>query len=202
MRLWHWLLAIAVLTALVTGWIGDLDLMNIHMLAGSAVVALLVFRVIWALCGGTYARFRHYWTTPQKVFNHFRGLGSDNAHTAPGIALTICVLIAIAVQSFAGLFTTDDIFIDGPFVKYVPSEIVDFAGYLHHRAWWFVAGLISIHLLAHIVYGFVLRSKVPLSMFTGNKPGSFEPTEYSAKRALVAWTLAAIVYGLIVWFID
>jgi cytochrome b len=201
LRVWHWLIAICAITALLTGLIQDWNAMTVHRWAGIAVVALLGFRLLWGIWCGTYSRFRNYWTTPKRVISHFRGKLEPNPHTPPGIALAVCMMIMLGVQSVAGLFTTDDVFIEGPFVRHVPDEVVELATDLHHLVWWVIIALISIHLIAHAVYGGILRSSIPLSMVTGRKPVVAEPTEFSLTRALFTFGIAIAGFYVILQYL-
>ena len=123
------------------------------------------------------------------------------SHTPPGIALAVCMMIALGVQSVAGLFTTDDVFIEGPFVRHVPDEVVELATDLHHLVWWAVISLIAIHLIAHAIYGGVLRSSIPLSMITGRKPVVAEPTEFSLMRALFTFGIAIVGFYVVLQYL-
>src|SRR3546814_8551626 len=53
-RLFHWTLVTLITVMAVTGWTGSLDL---HMLLGQAVLALVLFRLVWGFTGNRYARF-------------------------------------------------------------------------------------------------------------------------------------------------
>lgn len=171
--------------------------MDLHRWAGMAVVALLVFRLLWGLWGGTYARFNHYMTTPSRIFLYFTGKLGSQAHTPPGIALAICMFAALGFQAGAGLFTTDDVFIEGPLVQFASDELVETATDLHHKVWWFIVALIATHLAAHAVYGIFLRSTIPLSMFTGRKPVHADSTEFSVWRAVVSLVAAIAVFWIL-----
>lgn len=189
-RLWHWLFGGCVLFSLYTGLAGDFSLMEWHQRSGYAIVALLLFRLGWGLWGGLYVRFRHYVTTPRAVLAHFAaGLRTEagspaRAHTAPGIALVVVLFLAVAVQATTGLFATDDIFLNGPLRGYVDEEVADAMNRVHHRAFWLVIGLVSIHLTAHVVYG-AMRDTTPLAMLTGRKAVDLPATDHYLLRAAV-----------------
>lgn len=197
LRIWHWLLAICASTALLTGLVKQWDAMDLHRWAGMAVVALLVFRLLWGLWGGTYVRFNHYFTTPSRVFLYFTGRLEPQPHTPPGVALAVCMFAALGLQATAGLFTTDDVFIEGPFVRFAPDELVETATDLHHQVWWFIVVLVGTHLVAHAVYGIFLRSTIPLSMFTGRKPVHADSTEFSLWRAILSLSVALAVFWIL-----
>ena len=200
LRLWHWAVAIAVSVALLTGLLPQLDLFNVHRVAGIAVVALVVFRLLWGVIGGTYARFKHYWTTPRALVHHFTGQARPSTHTAPGVLLTLAVLLTLTLQSVAGLFTTDDVFYEGPLVQFAEDEFVETATDLHHQIWKFILALIAIHLSAHIVYLCFLRSRIPLSMFSGRKLTEDPNTTWSNWRAVLAFSVAFAVFVILLYY--
>ena len=85
----------------------------------------MVFRLGWGLWDGLYARFTHYWTTPRAFVNHFLRRGEPKAHTSPGVALAVVLLLAVAVQVGTGLFATDDIFNEGPLNRYRLTSLLN-----------------------------------------------------------------------------
>lgn len=202
LRVWHWSIAICASTALVTGLVKDWDAMTIHRWSGIAVVALLGFRLLWGIWGGTYSRFRNYWTSPKKVVLHFQGRVDPQPHTPPGIALAVCLMVALSVQAVAGMFTTDDVFIEGPFARFAPDALVELSTDLHHQLWWAIIALIGIHLAAHAVYGGVLRSSIPMAMFTGRKATNAQPTEFSSTIAIVTYGIAIAMFYVVVRFLQ
>ncbi len=200
LRLWHWAVAISVSVALLTGLVPQLDYFSVHRIAGISVVALIVFRLLWGLFGGTYARFKNYCTTPKAFLHHFTGKADPRAHTSPGVLLTLAVLLTLTLQSVAGLFSTDDVFYEGPMVQFAEDEIVETASDLHRQGWKFVLALIAIHLSAHVVYLVFLRSRIPLSMFTGRKP-TFDPdTTWSVWRAVIAFSVALVIFLILLYY--
>tara|TARA_Y100001970_G_C14005478_1_gene735623 strand:- start:406 stop:639 length:234 start_codon:yes stop_codon:yes gene_type:complete len=58
LRIFHWLLVIFVALAWYTVKVsGDMDL---HMLAGQAILALLIFRIIWGFIGTRHSLFKNF----------------------------------------------------------------------------------------------------------------------------------------------
>ena len=170
LRIWHWLFACAIVFSLYSGLQGDIGLMAWHQRSGLLLLGLLSFRLGWGLWGGRYARWGNYWTTPLQFVDHFRGRGDKSAHTSPGIAMAAMLIAATTVQVGTGLFATDDIFTEGPLYDYASAEFARVANWIHHRLHWLILGGLGVHVTAHAVYGFVLRDRTPLAMFTGRKP--------------------------------
>ena len=190
LRLWHWAFAALVAFSLYTGLADDLGWLAWHQRSGIALVGLLAFRLGWALWGGRYARWRQYGATPRAVLAHFRGRGGQAAHTAPGAALALALVALVALQVATGLFATDDIFTEGPLHRLASAEFANAASWIHRRLHWLVLGAVAVHLLAHAIYGLVLRDKTPLAMFTGRKPLALSPTPNYWCRALATAVLA------------
>src|SRR5690606_40704612 len=63
LRLFHWLFAGSVSGAIATGWLGG-NLMIWHGRLGLLVFGLLVFRLLWGVCGSTYARWSRIVSAP------------------------------------------------------------------------------------------------------------------------------------------
>ena len=195
LRVWHWAFALCVLGSLVTGLSGEIAWMDAHLSLGFCAAGLLLFRLLWGFIGGTYSRWSSYRTSPVRFIDHFRGRGTSEPHTAPGIVLGLALLFAVACQVTSGLFATDDIFIEGPLVGYASDGTVSFMTAAHHRVFWLVIALIATHLTAHLVYGW-RRDRTPLAMFTGRKPTS-RPLPSTASLSIRGLGVAAISAALI-----
>ena len=194
LRIWHWLFGGAVLTALATGLIEEFDSIIVHQWAGISVVCLLVFRLTWGFWGGVYARWSKYSTTPRKILLHFLRRGQLTPHTAPGIVLALVLMLAALAQSVSGLFMTDDIFFDGPLFRYIDDATADTLSGIHHNAWRVVLGAVGLHLVAHLIYGLVLRDSTPLSMITGKKDVTLAPASNSWYGAALSVVIASVVF--------
>jgi cytochrome b len=201
-RLFHWALAAGVVTAWVTGEWGEMDL---HMLAGYCVLALLLFRLLWGVLGSDSARFATFLRGPVAAFRHLgqvlrRRPDHETTHSAPGgwwIAVTFVVLL---VQAGAGLFADDEILATGPLRNYVPDSFVRTATWLHVQNAQVILYLVLLHLVAVLVYQVVLRWNLIGAMVTGSKrlpAGTPAPRMRSWVLALALFLLcAAAVQGI------
>ena len=68
-RLFHWGLAIAVVTNVVTANIGRMDL---HERSGLTVLGLVTFKILWGFLGGHHARFVNFVRMPWTVLAWLR----------------------------------------------------------------------------------------------------------------------------------
>jgi cytochrome b len=62
-RIFHWLLVLLVISQLVSASIGG-NAMQFHAYGGYAILALVMFRILWGLLGGTHARFVDFVRAP------------------------------------------------------------------------------------------------------------------------------------------
>lgn len=65
-RFFHWALLILVVTSFVTIKVGGAAF-KYHMWSGYAILALLMFRIVWGFVGGTHARFTSFVRGPGAV---------------------------------------------------------------------------------------------------------------------------------------
>ncbi len=198
-RLWHWGFAVAIAISLVTGLVGDLDLMELHIATGVTIIGLLLFRVGWALWGGRHVRVTQYRASPAAVWRHFSGRGAQTtAHTAPGAAMALTMFVCVLVQAGSGLFASDDIFTDGPFAHYLSDAGVDLATAVHTRMYWVVLGLIVTHVSALGWYT-LHDNPIALSMLHGRSRMSVAPI---AQHHWLRAAATAIGIATLVWLAD
>jgi cytochrome b len=146
-----------------------------HKWNGYAVLTLIVFRVIWGFVGGSTARFGSFFPTPIAMWRYGTSLlhaGSRRylGHNPLGAVMVLALLIAVLAQGLTGLFNTDDILFDGPFVKLASDRAVRLAGIAHHYIWQILLVLMGLHLAANLFYRFVKREPLIEAMVTGSKP--------------------------------
>jgi cytochrome b len=106
----------AVATSLIAGEFGYMD---IHVISGHVVMALIIFRLAWGVFGGKHARFLDFIKGPKTVLTCAKRLISGDAsahrgHNPMGALSVVGVLAVLIVQVTTGLFTNDDILTEGP----------------------------------------------------------------------------------------
>jgi cytochrome b len=167
LRLFHWLLVIAVGGALVTVNLGG-NWMIWHGRFGLAVVGLLAFRLVWGLVGSTHARFASFFPTPQRLMEQVRGQWHRPGHTPLGALSVFAMLLLFGFQAVSGLFATDDIAFSGPLARQVSSALSSDMSRWHRWTEELLYLLIALHLLAIIFYR--LRGKALVAaMIHGRK---------------------------------
>lgn len=146
-RVFHWLLAAAVLTSLVTGLVGN-EWMVWHGRSGLLIAGLLAFRMVWGVFGSTYARFDTLLRAVCAVPGYLRGQWRGAGHNPLGSLSVFAMLFFLVIQVVCGLFATDDLAFTGPLYHLVNSEtILDISGW-HRQGAWFVMALVVLHLAA------------------------------------------------------
>ncbi|MBC7906412.1 MAG: cytochrome b/b6 domain-containing protein [Rhodospirillaceae bacterium] len=198
-RLFHWSLALTVSVLWITGQLGKLD---IHMVLGLWVLALLIFRLGWGVIGSPTARFSQFVRGPGAIRDY---LAAARAGTARSIghnplgALSVLALLGLLIaQSASGLFTTDDIFTDGPLVHLVTSKTAALLSSVHRIGGKVLLGLIAVHLAAVVFYKWVKKDDLVRAMFTGTKK---VPMGVQGVRFANSW-LAVVLFAVaaaLVW---
>lgn len=196
-RLFHWLLALCVIAALVSGQIGG-KLIDLHGKIGLAIVGLVAFRIVWGFAGSTYARFAHFFPTPGKIKAYLNGEWQGLGHNPLGALSVFGLIFLLTAQVITGLFSNDDIAFVGPLYDLISKSLSNRLSGLHELLSNILIALVVLHLAAIAFYGHVKKDKLIKPMLTGWKEGT---TGESAKgggwiAVIVALTIAlAAVYG-------
>ena len=105
-RIGHWVLVAAFATAFLTE--GEPEWL--HTAAGYAIAVTVTLRLIWGFVGHEHARFSGFVTGPAAVLGYLRGLLTGQAirhigHSPAGGAMTVALLIMLAVTAVSGMGT-------------------------------------------------------------------------------------------------
>jgi len=73
-RVFHWALALCVISSIVSGLSGGNALVW-HFRLGYAVFALLAFRLLWGMVGGHWSRFANFIYAPTTVVRYLQEVG-------------------------------------------------------------------------------------------------------------------------------
>lgn len=151
LRLFHWLLVLAVTGALITINLG-VSWIEWHGRFGLAVIGLIAFRLAWGALGSTHSRFCSFFPTPTAIGRYLRGHWQQPGHNPLG-ALSVYALLALfGFQAISGLFTTDEIAFSGPLTRAVSSGMVSTLSRLHRQTELWMYVLLGLHILAIVVY--------------------------------------------------
>ncbi|MDM0038867.1 cytochrome b/b6 domain-containing protein [Variovorax sp. J22G21] len=202
-RLFHWALALAVICLLVTGLGG---VMEWHFRFGYAVLALLLFRLVWGFVGGRWSRFAAFIYSPRSVLAYLAGRAHPDhliGHTPLGAFSVFALLGILALQVASGLVADDEISASGPLTRFVSNATVSLASGWHTRyGKWIVIGLVSLHVLAILFYVLVKRDHLIRPMFSGDKllsGGRIAESRDNMATRLMALLIFALCAGFAAW---
>ena len=203
-RLFHWLLVIALVAQWVTAEMMD-NAMDIHFYIGYFLLGLILFRVIWGIFGPRYARFSNFVKGPGETLNYARALAQKKppgftGHNPVGGLMVIATLLIVALQGVSGLFITDDVFSNGPYYGQVSQETEKLMSWLHHNLFNAIMAIAAIHIVAIVVYQRILKYDLVKPMLTGKKETSHQNGITSSKLVL-ALVIALLVAGFVYWLV-
>lgn len=183
LRLFHWALTVLIVIAIVTQNIGG-NAMEWHFRAGYAILALLLFRVLWGFAGSRYARFSSFMYGPSSILAYLRGRERrDVGHNPLGALSVFSLLGVLLMQVVAGLFANDDIASEGPLAKFISKDLSDQITWLHKDVGSIlIYVLVGLHVLAILYYRIVRRRDLLKAMITGD-----QEVETAAPSAVDSW---------------
>lgn len=192
-RLFHWLLVVL----LGFSWLsGKQEWMTWHLWSGYAILALILFRIVWGFVGSTHARFGDFLYGPGAVFDYIRTLPRRAAakfagHNPLGGLSVVLILLCVLMQAGTGLFSNDDIATEGPLYKWVSKELSDRLTTIHKYNFEILLVLAGVHVSAVLYYLLYKSENLIKPMFTGKKwlPDGAEP----AHARLAGTGVAAVI---------
>ncbi|MFZ5609739.1 MAG: cytochrome b/b6 domain-containing protein [Pseudomonadota bacterium] len=111
-RLFHWLLVVAVSVCLVTGE-AEGAAYAAHVAAGYVALVLIGFRLVWGVIGSRHARFADFLYRPAEVGNYVRGLLRGAArryigHNPLGGLMAVTLILVIGLAVLTGMFGAEE----------------------------------------------------------------------------------------------
>ncbi len=206
-RLFHWSLATSILFLFITAQIGG-NAMEWHKRIGFFVIGLIAFRVVWGFVGSHHARFKNFVYAPATVLAYARNLFKNDGqhylgHNPMGGLSVVALLAAVAFQTLTGLFSNDDILLEGPYASLVSKAFSDQMTKLHHLNSDLILVLVGLHLAAIVFYAVFKKEQLIEAMLTGKKEldpsiGGYPEAEMAEtpRPAWLPWSLVGVVGGL------
>ena len=173
LRIFHWLIVILIFGSWYTVDIAyDMDK---HMLVGYALMAVILFRIVWGIVGPRYARFSSFIFGPLETYRYIKSFFSKDyvsyaGHNPLGGIAVLAMLAVIIVQLVTGLFASDDFYVFAPFSLWVSADTSFQLTGIHRQNFNVMLALIIVHVVAIFFYLIFKKQNLIKSMFTGRKP--------------------------------
>ncbi len=202
-RLFHWTLVMLMIAQWLTAEASST--MDWHVRGGYAVLALVLFRLLWGFVGSETARFGDFLRGPGATLEYAKALRRGETphylgHNPLGAWSIVAMLVLLLIQAGTGLFANDDILIEGPLYAWVSKGTSDWLTTVHKLNFNLLLLVIAVHISAVLFYLLVKRENLIHPMLSGHKrlpPELAQP----APRIVSPWrglaTLVAV--GVAVW---
>ena len=206
-RVFHWTLVLLVFSCWLTqenGW------MDLHYLAGEAILALVLFRIVWGFVGSRSARFASFLKHPSAALHHLKEIrkrepDTELGHNAAGGWMVLGLLGLLLLQVGTGMFANDDeSFIEGPLRHLVSKGISDFAGKIHEVSFTLIQIAVVLHVAAIVAYLVLKGHNLVRPMIVGTKDivgPVTPPTIVGPIRALIVFAVAAAAVAALVRYL-
>ncbi len=158
-RLFHWLLVAAFITAWITG---D-ELKSVHIYAGYTIIGLLAVRVLWGLFGSTHARFSDFVYHPATTLGYLADMVRLRArrylgHNPAGGMMVLALIGMLSAITATGYMMTTDAYWGVQWVEEAHETLVNIT-----------LVLIGLHLAGVAFASFEHRENLVKAMITGRK---------------------------------
>ena len=205
-RLFHWALVLLIVMLYATGEYDLLD-MRWHFWSGYCVLALLGFRLLWGLVGSQTSRFREFVRGPSAVTAYLKSLRSGRpapvaGHNPLGGWSVVALLLCLIVQAVSGLFSSDELEVDGPFAARVSTRTVKLMTRLHHWNQNVLLALIGLHVIAVLLYLVLKHENLIRPMISGRRAFDEPPPLRFASGwlAIALLLLSAGGVAVVIWY--
>ncbi|MEL6859822.1 MAG: cytochrome b/b6 domain-containing protein [Pseudomonadota bacterium] len=170
LRVFHWTL---VLLVIAMWWTAEQGHMEWHKRLGAAMVAVLVYRLIWGVIGPTSARLYTLIPRPSQFLAYLSLLKTRQyslpfGHSPLGGLAVLALLTLLIIQTGTGLFSVDvNGLASGWFGHLISFDLGRAMADFHETSFDFLVYMIGLHLLAIITYAVLLRANLITPMITG-----------------------------------
>ena len=171
LRLFHWLLVTAFF---VSWWAVGHDI-RLHILAGTVIAGLLLYRFIWGFLGEKHAKFSSFTPSLTSIKQHVFDLiklkaRHDIGHTPIGSLMIYALLISLFILVASGFSLIALQMNIGPLAGLQTTYSTEiFIQSIHHWCFEALQILVFIHLLGVVAESILQSSNLIKSMFTGKK---------------------------------
>ncbi|WP_144153403.1 cytochrome b/b6 domain-containing protein [Paraburkholderia sp. BCC1885] len=172
LRLFHWLAVLLVAGAYVTL---KLNWMEWHVRIGEALLALVLFRLLWGCFGSETARFRSFVALPASALRHLRHLlrrepDLQVGHNAAGGWMVLLLLGLLLLETLSGLYVYNEVADEGPLSETMPTWFANAISSMHAVVWDVLLAAVALHVLVIALYAVAKRHNLLRPMLSGYKP--------------------------------
>jgi cytochrome b len=174
LRLFHWSLVVGFSLAYL---LAEFHIMDLHVLLGYFLSALVLFRLFWGFAGSRYARFKSFLFSPQETLTYMKAMrGGQPAHyyghNPAGALMVFAMLALLVLSSVTGVVTLSVIDFDGPLL-FLANRVSDEASYFFRHAHSLLVHaallLVPLHLLGVLSGSLQHKENLVRAMLTGMK---------------------------------
>ncbi len=199
-RLFHWLGAALVLAA-YGSW--RLNWMLWHLYIGLALLALVIFRLLWGVWGSESARFSRFLARPGAALRHLAHLfertpDREAGHNPAGGWMVVILLALLLGETLSGIYVNNDVANESALTELIPPVIANAITDLHTILWWALVAAIALHVAAILVYAVAKGQNLTRPMLTGAKtlPPEIAPPRFASLGRALALLAASIATAL------
>jgi cytochrome b len=209
-RLFHWGLVFLVLAGVVTGFVTPEWLMGVHVWAGYGLVALMVFRLVWGICGPEYSRVVSFLYPPRDTVEHLRGLlllrpPHYVGHNPTGALMVFALMGVLLALVATGLLVLGGEEKQGPLAAVISYSVGFAAKRVHHWLVLLLLALVTGHVAGVVTESLLTHDNLVRAIITGWKklpPEAPIPTPRPARFVLAVALLmvvAGVAVGILQW---
>jgi cytochrome b len=193
-RLFHWLVVLLVAGAYATLKLNWIDW---HVRIGEALLALLLFRLLWGCLGSETARFGSFVASPVSALCHLRHLFRREpdlqvGHNAAGGWMVLLLLALLLLETLSGVYVYNEVADEGPLSEIMPAWVANAISTLHAVVWDVLLAAVVLHVLVIALYAVVKGHNLLRPMLSGYKPLPPTITAPRQKPILLALLLLAV----------
>jgi cytochrome b len=201
-RFFHWSMLLLLSGLWLSAEYGE---MQWHQVFAYLLMILLYARILWGLIGSETSRFTSFVVSPAKALAYLTTKPKPSAlgHNPLGGYMVMAILAVLVVQLTTGLFSTDEVFTEGPLYTMVDEQLALGLTWLHKMNFNLLLALAGIHILA--VLGYLFKGDNLIKpMLTGYKEWNEHLLQSSAKPKMKSAMLALVILVTVatpVWFL-
>jgi cytochrome b len=172
-RIFHWLLA----GSFITAYLLEDEMLNLHLLAGSIVLGLVIFRLVWGVMGTKHSRFADFACSIRQLIQHLHDLvrlrpARHVGHTPVGGLMTFVLLTGLLMLSLSGVMLYSLENSSAPFAFLMAGATTDtilLIENLHELIADTLALFVLFHVAGVLVESVLQKENLIRAMFTGCK---------------------------------